>query len=410
MSEAQHIKPDGAITAREHGVMQGFPPPPEKRITKNNWDQPPFNRWSFQNIDSVHRTRTVSRGEARVCELESNPRAIWGLSVARVDGSEGTVQDMVDESYTDGVIVLHKGKVVGEQYLNDMTRSSLHLAQSVSKSLIGTLAGIFVERGLIELNAPVETYVRELADCGYCGASVQQVLDMQSGVEFIEEYTDPNSHMGALDIAADWRDGEGPHSIYELILTLKQCREHGAYFEYRSIEADIMTWCLERVTNKHIADLVSEEIWSRLGAEYDAKFTIDRAGSALVDGGFNASLRDFARFGQMHLQEGHFNGQQIVPSDWVLASRSGNPEAFQVTMAERFEDFPFAAYTNQWWILDPERGIYQANGVFGQNIHIDVSADLVVVKLSTWPDFLNFDYSADWRAACHKIGKYLNDG
>jgi len=410
MTDVRAEKSGTSMTAREHGVMEGFPPPPNKRVTKNNWDQPPFNRWSFQNIKSVHRTKSVSRGLGPAYLMDEDPKDIWGLDVRRPNGTVKTVQALINESFTDGFIVLHKGKIIAEQYHNDMSPGSLHLAQSVSKSVIGTLVGNFVERGLIALDAPVEKYVPELADCGYRGATIQQVLNMQSGVEFNEEYTDPNSHMGALDIAAGWREddsGAHPKSIYELILTLKQDRAHGSYFQYRSIETDVITWALERVTGRHLTELVSTEIWSMLGAENDGLYTIDRAGSALVDGGFNASLRDFARFGQMHLQDGAFNGRQIVPAAWTKSCRSGDVEAFQHTMAGRFADYPNTSYKNQWWVLDADAGIYQANGVFGQNIHIDCSADLVAVKLSTWPDFLDAGFSDDLRAVYRTIAAFL---
>ncbi len=400
------------MSAKEHGIMEGFPPPPDRRITKNNWDNPPFNRWSFQNIKSVHRTRPVRRGEGPVFEFDETQQDIWSLKVKRQDNSMATVQDIINESYTDGFIVLHDGKIIAEQYQNDMSPGSLHLAQSVSKSLIGTLAGILVHRGELDLDAAVEKYVPELAQCGYKGASIQQVLNMQSGVEFIEEYTDPDSHMALLDIASDWREdarGDRPSTIYDLILTLEKNRKHGAYFEYRSIETDIISWAMQRVSGQHITELLSKEIWSKMGVEQDACFTIDRAGSALVDGGFNACLRDFARFAQMHLQDGHFNDQQIIPADWIKSCRSGDVAAFKHTMDGRFADYPDASYQNQWWVLDAKAGIYQANGVFGQNIHIDCSTNMVAVKLSTWPEFLNPAYSGDLRAAYRVIAGYLRN-
>lgn len=289
-----------------------------------------------------------------------------------------------------------------------MTERTPHLSQSVAKSVVGTVAGILIGRGLLDPAAPLTAYVPELERCGYRGATLQQVLDMRSGVTFTEDYTDPASDVAKIDRVAGWkprRDGDDADNMYDLILSLEQGREHGGPFEYRSIETDVLGWAMERAADCRLADLVSRELWSRLGAEEDAYFTVDAAGNALADGGFNATLRDYARFAQMHLDQGVFDGRRIVPGEWVLQCRHGDHGAFGVPYTEVL---PKGAYRNCFWIEEAAGGAYMARGVFGQLIYICPELDLVAVKLSSWPDYQNPHFSIETLRALQAVGQELS--
>ena len=222
-------------TAAELGIMAGFPPPLDKRATLANWDLPPFNRWSFQNVRSILPTRVVSRGSKPSSVLLQVPQALGGVTFTDADGRRLPAAEMLATTYTDGFILLHRGRVVLERYLNGMSEATLHLSQSVAKSFVGTLVGIMAMRGVLALDRPVYRYVPELARCGYAGATLAQVLDMRSGVRFVEDYLDPASEVGLLDRAAGWKPplpGEVLGGIYDLILTLRQERPHGGPFAY----------------------------------------------------------------------------------------------------------------------------------------------------------------------------------
>ena len=379
-------------TAADLGIMAGFPPVLDKRATLANWDLPPFNRWSFQNVRSILPTRAIPRGRGPVEPLPQSPQALEAVTFTDLDGSRRSVADMLASTYTDGFLLLHRGRIVLERYMNGMSEVTLHLSQSVVKSFVGTLIGIMTGRGLLALDRPVSHYVPELAATGYAGATLGQVLDMRSGVRFVEDYLDPASEVGMLDRAAGWKPalpGEVLGGIYDFILTLRQERPHGGAFAYRSIETDVLGWVLERATGQGLADLLSQEIWQPLGCEFDASIAIDRAGTCQADGGLNACLRDYARLGLLYLQEGAWNGRQILPAAWVAACRTGDREAFLPFYGERFAAFPDSAYSRQWWVYDRKRGRHAASGIFGQMILIDPVQELVAVKLSSWPDPLN---------------------
>ena len=388
-------------------VMQGSPPaliPP-----RMDWDRPPWNRWAFQNIRQILPTAEVWRGSGPVRILPRDDRDLDALPVQGVGQETTTLAGLLDETYTDGFLVIKNGAIAYERYFNGMEARTLHLSQSVAKSVTAAAAGVLVGRGLLDVNAPVTDYLPELNDTAYRGASLQQVLDMTSGVQFSEDYADPYSDIGKSDVASGWKpvppDSDPafrwPRHMFDLILSLETLdRRHGDLFSYRSIETDVLAFCMERMSGKRLPQIVSEEIWQPMGAEESACFTVDAAGYALADGGFNATLRDYGRLGLLYLE----HGGGIVPSAWVEATRSGNHAIFHEPYTYTL---PEGAYRNQWWIEDAHSRSIMARGVFGQMIYVNWDYDMVAVKLSSWPDFLNTRYNIVTLMALHAIGGAL---
>lgn len=386
-------------TARELGIMRGFPPPPEKRPDLSNWDLAPFNRWSFMNIRNLFPTVDVKSDRTRVRDLPAAPRDLTAIRFEDHQGRKISLEDYLQGSYTDGFLVLHRGEIAFEAYYNNMAVDTPHLSQSVSKSIVGALAGILCDQGIVDPGAPLTRYVPELEGCGYRDARLEHALDMTSGVRFDESYNQPDSDMTRIDIASGWRPrpkGASSTTIRDIILTLPQARPHGEKFEYRSVETDVVAWALERAANRSLAELVSELIWKKIGAEHDAFFTVDGAATALANGGFNASLRDYARFGLMMQNSGRVGKRQVVPASWVDACASGDHGVYGTPYTNTC---PHGAYSNFWWVDNVEPGDFMARGVFGQMIYINRRADLTIVKLSTWPDYQIVDFTRDSLAA-----------
>ncbi|MGB8314129.1 MAG: serine hydrolase [Aestuariivirga sp.] len=382
-------------------IMQGSPP--VLVPSKMDWDRPPWNRWSFQHVREILPTAEVWRGTGPVRAL---PRAEVNLDDL---GVPAPLSEFLDETYTDGFLVLKDGAIAYERYFNGMGERTLHLSQSMSKSFTGMTAGILVNRGLLDVNALVTTYLPELEQTGWRGATLQQVLDMTTGTRFSEDYVNPYSDVGQMDVACDWKpvppDSDAsfrwPRHIWELITGLTETvRGHGDLFAYRSVETDVLAFCLERVTGKRLPQLLSEEIWQKMGAEESGCITVDSAGYALASGGLNATLRDYGRFGQLVLE----NGGGIIRASWIEATRSGNHGIF----GEPYTfSMPQGAYRNQFWIEDPTSRAILAKGVFGQLIYVNWDYNMVVVKLSSWPDFLNRPFDVATFGAMHAIGKAL---
>jgi CubicO group peptidase (beta-lactamase class C family) len=355
-------------------------------IPRAEWDLAPYNRWAFQNVRQMVPTAEVWRGPGPVMPLPRAQQDVTGITF-EIDGRTQSIGQFLDDSFTDGFLVLSKGGIVAEIYMNGMQPRTTHLSQSVAKSVVGTVAGILNGRGDLDFRAPVTDYLPDLASTAYRGASVQQVMDMTSGTLFDETYTAPDSHIAKVDRACGWKElvPGWPETMWQVIRELTESEAgHGESFRYRSIETDVIGFILQKVSGLTLSELVAQELWSPMGAEEDAYFTVDRSGYGLADGGFNATLRDYARFGQLIANGGMAHGRQIVPRAFVEDLPNGNPDLFG---ADYRIVLPKGAYHNQFWVEEAGRPVVMCRGVFGQLIYIDRAADFVAVKLSTWPEF-----------------------
>lgn len=355
---------------------------------REEWDRAPWNRRTFQRVRELIPTSRVRRSSSP--PTWSHAHQDINLIPFESDGRRDTIKGFLDTSFTDGFCIVHRGKIITEHYDNGMNEYTVHLLQSVSKSVTATTFGILSARGRLRADVPVTYYLPELTATAYRGATMQQLLDMTSGVHWDESYTAPDSHCAQLDAACGWKvakDPNWPTCMWDLVLTLRESRgAHGADFSYRSIETDVLAFALERATGVRLAELVSNELWAPMGAEEDACFTVDPTGFACASGGLNATLRDLARFGQLYLAQGAAHDRQIVPENWIHETRSGDPDLFRGSYREVL---PHGAYRNQFWLEDTTARVLLARGVFGQLIFIDPAAQFVAVKLSSWPEFVN---------------------
>ena len=160
------------------------------------------------------------------------------------------------------------------------------------------------------------TYVPALAHSGYAGATVRHLLDMRSGIAFSEDYLDPMAEVRLIEQAIGWAPRtvpDLPSTMYDFLLTLRQGSPHGGPFQYRSCETDVLGWICEAASGVRMPELMSELLWSKLGAQNDATIGVDSVGTGMFDGGINACLRDLARFGSLFLNGGtSLTGQQVV--------------------------------------------------------------------------------------------------
>ena len=381
-------------------------------VTLANWQDPPFNRWAYAHIESILPTERVSRGDGPVTDLPVNELPIMDLAFD-IEGGSRTVGRMLEETQTDGYLVLHEGSVISESYFGQTTRTTPHLLQSVSKSMTATLAGVLVGRGALDPEAPVGEYVAELRGGSFDGCTVQHLLDMRAGTAFSEAYEDPSADIRISEQVIGWR----PRSIAGLppdlrayMAALSNAGPHGGPFDYRSILSDVLGWVVERAGRAPVAEQFSRDIWAPLGAEQDASLAVDAAGTSVTDGGFSVTLRDLARFGWMHLDGGRIDGRQVVPGSWIERLRRPDRElsrVFNGALEVPGLTGPETMYHDQWWVLDPRQGIYVAIGIHGQILLIHHPSRTVVAKLSTQPrpvDRQVFRYQiAGSIAICHAL-------
>jgi CubicO group peptidase (beta-lactamase class C family) len=389
--------------------MAGVPPFPEQSlVTLANWQDPPFNRWSFQHIRELIPTARIARGAAPA-PLPRAERDVLGFRFSYGDG-ELTVAEMLEETYTDGFLVLHQGRVVAEHYFNGMAPDVPHLLMSVSKSVTSAVAGVLAGQGLLRVSAAVEEIVPELGGTSFEGATVQDLLDMRAGTRFDESYDNPEADVRTYERVYLWRPDNGdprPADALGYFATLQNDGPHGGPFRYRSILTDVLAWVIERAAGARLHELISRELWQPMGAEFDAEITLDGHGNPMADGGICASLRDLARFGQLYLE----GGRGIVPKDWIEDTIRGAPDGARA-FAEGDDSPgypPGAHYRNCWWIRDPGVPFYQASGINGQNIFVHVPSQTVVAKFSTWPTALSLAAGVTTQAAL-AISNALQNG
>ena len=379
-------------------------------VTLANWQDPPFNRWAFLHLGELLRMDRIPRGDRPAWEIPRSERDLTAIPF-ELDGRRTTVGSMLADSWTDGFLVLHGGSIATEWYADGMSADSLHLTMSITKSLTSSLAGVLVDRGLLDPDAPVTQYVEELAGTSFDGCAVQHLLDMRAGTKWDEDY----GHFFESDAfiyeqIMGWRPRTSPDlspDMFAYMASLKETASpHGGRFDYRSILTDALGWVLERAGRGSFAELFSREIWSPMGAERDAQITVDPGGCAIVDGGVCTSLRDLARFGQMYLE----GGRGVVPPAWVARLAAPNPELVDAfSGAPEATRYPGAMYHDCWWVLDPARGIWVGLGIYGQLLLVDRSTETVVAKFSTQPKAVDLD--ADYLqisgaiAVCDALGE-----
>ena len=393
-------------------LMQGFPPPPDARVTLANWQEPPFNRWSFSHMRELVPTQRISRGSGPVTPLPTSPLALGKIALHRVDGTRASVDEVLEDTYTDATVVVHGGRVVLERYAGETAPGTPHLLMSISKSVVGCVVGNLVERGLLSPAHLVTDHVPELEQSGYRGASLRDILDMRSGVEFSEDYTDLDAEVRVIEQAIGWRpasDRRVPSSMYAYLTTLGGTGEHGGVFDYRSCETDVLGWVCERATNTRMADLISELVWSPIGAERDAEITCDGAGTAIHDGGMCAAARDLARFGVMLLAGGEVAGRRVVPATWLRESWTADPdilEAFAQSASGPY--LPGGWYRNKFWFVPREHHVaLLCLGIYGQMLYVNPGTGTVAAKLSSWPDAQSPAMLQDTLRAFDAIGAAL---
>jgi CubicO group peptidase (beta-lactamase class C family) len=371
------------------GWMQGFPPPPDKLITFHNGSFRSFPelRWAWSNIRQLVPTVNVWRGAGPASVLPREEHDIGASASVTMDGRPMTFARMLEETYADGIAVLHRGKLIYERYFGALKPHKPHIAMSVTKSFTGTLAGILVAEGRIDPQAPVTDYVPELKDSAFGDARVNEAMDMTTGLEYTEVYTDRNSGVFALRRAngmAPIEPGyEGATNIFDFLCAQKKQGEHGKAFAYKTVNSDVLAWIVRRASGMTLSDLLSMRIWIPMGAEEDAHYHVDRIGTESGGGGLSTTLRDLARFGETVRNHGRFNGRQIVPSQVVEdIARGGDPLKFKPA---GYTTLPGASYRNQWWITHNAHGAYMARGVHGQGIYIDPKAEMVIARYASHP-------------------------
>lgn len=380
--------------------------------TADAWLEPAHRRWALRHVEQFLPTHRVGSETATLRDLPSAADHLPDLPVSGSSRGDVTLAEVLDATATDAWLVLHDGALVDERYFSGMTPETSHLLMSVTKSVVGAVAGILCEQGRLAPEHLVTQYLPELLGSGYLGATVRDVLDMRSGVRFREDYTDPTADVRLMEAAIGWRPGEaGTHpGLHSFLAALRADRPHGGPFEYRSCETDVLGWVCERAAGAPMAELVSELVWRPMGAQHDAALLCDGLGAAVHDGGLAATPRDVARLGQLMADAGRRDGRQVVPRSWfadIWRADRDVRQAYAASLAEA--SLPGGWYRSQCWVTPgPHGDLLLCLGIYGQLVRVDPATRTVMVKLSSWRDPQDPTRLYDTLLACDAVADALS--
>lgn len=361
-------------------------------LALDNWLSSPYSHWAFQHVEDFMPTTVIARGTEPVVTLPADNAPIADIGLTSTDGIATTVGAVMAATATDGW-----RSRIAVRWWPSSTSTAWDPGPPpavLGEQVAGGGCGRRAARGrAIELDAPVTAYVPALADCGYAGATVRHLLDMRSGVAFSENYDDPAAEIHVREQVIGWAPKRGPDlpaTLRDYLLTLRRKSAHGGPFEYRSCETDVLGWICEAAAGQPMPELMSELLWSRIGAQCDATIALDVAGAAgtgIFDGGISACLTDMIRFGSLYLRDGvSLAGQQVVPAAWIADTFDGGPDSRQAFAASPDDNpMPGGMYRNQVWFPYPGSNVALCVGMCGQLIYVNRAAEVVAAKLSTQP-------------------------
>jgi hypothetical protein len=375
------------------GFMQGSPPPPPKQIRfeDDSFLEFPKIRWSLSHMRELAPTASIWRGSGAPSDLGVAPLdltpSIDALAFTDLQGRKLTWAQSLEQTYTDGIVVLHRGRRIYERYLGALQAHRPHACFSITKSYAATLAATLLQERVLDETQSVAHYLPEMKGTAYEDATLRQVLDMQIGVEYSELYADPKAHIWDYARAGGLRPRppgyRGPANFYEYLATLRKEGAHGAAFAYKTVNTEVLCWVMKRVTGIALEDFLSQRIWSQIGCEENGYVTVDSIGVAMGGGGMSASLRDLCRFGELMRCEGAWHGKQVIPAEVVADIRRG-AEPGKFAMAG-YTLLPGYSYRNMWWVSHNDLGVFEARGIHGQRLYIAPKAELVIARFCSHP-------------------------
>jgi len=338
----------------------------------------------YENFNRVAELYPVSTMKASQTPFEFGEGAAVALPTSfTYKGRTIDTETFLAETDTSALLVLKDGQVRSERYMLTGGRDVNWLSMSVAKSFVSAAIGIAIEEGHIgSIEEPITKYVPSLAGSAYDDVRIKDILQMSSGAAWNEDYSDPES-----DINRFGRIMALGGSFNEFAATLEREHEPGTRNHYNSTDTQVLGMLLTNATGRTITDYMEEKLWHPLGMESDAYWLVDSSKMEMAFGGLNATARDYAKLGELYRNGGVWNGQQIVPADWVAASVAPDaPHLLPETKLAEGDPFP-VGYGYQWWVPASVEGEYSAIGVYNQFIFVNPTRGLVIVKLSANSDY-----------------------
>ena len=343
----------------------------------------PYSLLCFHNMDKLGLDLDWIRRAGPVIPLKDPKK---GFTVEYTfHGERRTLNDYLKRSFALGFLVLNDDHIVFEKYFHHAGPKSRFLSNSVVKSIVSVLIGIAIEEGKIRhIEDPAVQYLPCLADSGFKHVTVKNLLQMASGIRWNEDYPDPDADFNRYMVA----QLRGEPSFMELAASCEAMAQPGAHFEYQSINTQVLGQLLEAATGMPLNRYCQEKLWSKIGADSDAFFYRAKLQTQIPAAvGFDATLRDYGRFGLMVMNGGTLGGCRVVSKDWIRESTTLKGASELPQPAGPNDEFSEnLGYAYQWWLLDGQDGVFMAMGIYGQAIYINPARHVVIVQTSAWPE------------------------
>lgn len=326
----------------------------------------------------------VNHNPDQVSHFSTALQNLDDFAVERRLGNTTPLKKLLDDNKTDAFVVVHNGQLVYERYFNGYNESEPHGMASLAKVFTGAIIQSLAEENRIDLEKTADTYIKELKNTPFGKATLQQLMDMQVSVEYPThgyehpalENQDAQLYL-ASNILPRGKNYDGPMKIYDMLREAEETAPPGSDFSYDNGSAETLAWIIRTITGKSLAENVSERIWSQIGMEENAYYVTDETKVEQASAGLNATARDMARFGQLLLNNGEYNGKQILPSS--ITEDIKNVQEGELAVGPGAS----ISYHNQWWIPHNEQGAFEVLGSYGQTLYIDPKANMVIVHFSS---------------------------
>jgi CubicO group peptidase (beta-lactamase class C family) len=377
--------PDPVSTSvQAMGWMQGFPPAADKLITFDNpvGNTFPRNRWTFSHIREITPTANVWRGPGSPSALRSAPVDIEHVRFKVMGtGEELSFAQALDRNYTDGILVMHKGRVIYEKYLGALEPQRPHLAMSVTKSFVGTLAALLAHEGLIKPEAPVTDYLPEMKNTAYGDATVRQVMDMTIGVKYSENYADPKAEVWDYARAGGMMpQGQGLCRAQELYEFRRPCKKRASMTRICLQDSQRRGPGLDRAPRQRQAS-GPVAVRAHLEPHRCGAGRLLHGGSHRHGIGRRRAQHHAARPGPLRRADAQRRPRRQRPAGAAQGRGSGHRRGADPAKFVKagYATLPGWSYRNMWWVSHNPNGAYMARGIHGQAIYIDPKAQMVVV-------------------------------
>ena len=379
-------------TKKKLDMMNQFPNNPDQQATLANWRTSPYNKWAFHHVRELVPSANIQNNPSQVQNPSYKEFDFSAVNVELDDQSQVTYDEFLEITDTDALVVLKDGIIIEERYFKGMTRDTPHILMSVSKSILGLLTGILIDQKIFKAQDKACAILPELTSTAYNEATIRDLLDMRTGVNFIEDYLATSGLMIDYRKATNWNpleNSEAPsdlRSFYHLLD--KKNHPDGQRFNYVSPNSDLLGWIIERSTGERFSDLLSDLFWKPLGAIMPSYITVDRLGAPRVAGGLCTTAIDLALVGQLFLDNGFTNGQQILPRNWLQdIQKNGSRDAWlEGNFVEYFPNMDMH-YRSKWYVdhgsNDSKAELVFGLGVHGQNLFINSKERIVIAKFSS---------------------------